>query len=83
VCGTPVISDAWEGLETFFDNGSEILVARSPADVVQWLVDMPDPQRRAIGERARQRVLSCHTAAHRAAELESHVLNALSVEPAA
>jgi spore maturation protein CgeB len=82
-CGTPVISDAWEGLETFFDNGSEILVARSPADVVQWLVDMPDPQRRAIGERARQRVLSCHTAAHRAAELESHVLNALSVEPAA
>jgi spore maturation protein CgeB len=82
-CGTPIISDAWEGLETFFDIGSEILVAESPRDVVQWLVDMPEPQRRAMGDRARQRALAIHTAAHRAAELETHVLNALSVEPAA
>jgi spore maturation protein CgeB len=82
-CGTPIISDGWAGLGTIFDIGSEILVAGSSRDVVQWLVDMPEQQRRAVGARARQRVLSEHTAAHRAAELETHVLNALSVEPAA
>ena len=28
-CGAPVVSDAWEGLDTFFTPGDEILVARA------------------------------------------------------
>jgi spore maturation protein CgeB len=82
-CGTPIISDHWDGLETIFEPGTEILVACRASDVVGWLVDMTEPERRALGERARQRVLREHTAAHRAAELEQHVRHALSVEPAA
>jgi spore maturation protein CgeB len=72
-CGTPIISDAWDGLETLLRFDSEILVATSTRQVVEWIVDMPGTQRRAIGERARARVLAEHTAAHRARQLEDHV----------
>lgn len=82
-CGTPIISDAWEGLDTLFTPDREILIAHSRRDVLRWLIDMPESQRRRIGERARERVLREHTAEHRARQLESYVLQALSVEPAA
>jgi spore maturation protein CgeB len=72
-CATPIISDIWEGIDTLFTPGAEILLARSSAEVVAHLVETPDEERRAIGERARARVLREHTAAHRAAELESYV----------
>ena len=77
-CGTPIISDSWEGIETLFEPGLEILIARSSSDVVQWIHDMPEEQRRALGQRARSRVLAEHTAAHRAAELEGYALQLLS-----
>lgn len=82
-CAVPIISDAWDGLETIFEFGSEILVAASTRDVLGWLVDMPGDERRTIGQRARQRVLNEHTAAHRARQLESYARSALSIEPAA
>lgn len=82
-CGTPIISDYWEGLESFFSIDREILVARSSRDVLPWLIDMSETERRRIGARARRRVLRAHTAAHRAAELESYVRRALSVVTAA
>ena len=69
-CATPIISDVWEGLDALFRPGAEIVPARSAADVAAAL-DRPDA--RAIGEAARARVLSAHTAAHRAAELERHL----------
>ena len=71
-CATPVITDDWPGLAEFFVPGREILVAKGRADVARHL-DLDDEQRRAIGERARARVLAGHTAEHRAAELEGHV----------
>ena len=80
-CGTPIISDQWEGLDTFFQPGHEILVANDSEDVLAWLHDMPEAERQAIGTRARARVLAAHTAAHRAAELEGYVLELLSPEP--
>jgi spore maturation protein CgeB len=73
-CGTPIISDYWDGLDSFFRLGDEILVARSLRDTLEFLRQTSDDERRAIGGRARARVLSQHTAAHRAAELESYVL---------
>jgi spore maturation protein CgeB len=73
-CAVPIISDYWEGLETFFAFDTEILVARCAEDTLRYLREIPEEQRRAIGERARKRVLGAHTAAHRAAELEQHVL---------
>jgi spore maturation protein CgeB len=73
-CGVPIISDAWEGLETLFAPGREILTARRPGDVLRALRDIPERERRAIGARARRRVLAEHTSAHRAAELEEYVM---------
>jgi spore maturation protein CgeB len=82
-CGTPIISDAWTGLDTLFAPGTEILLPAGPRDVVELLVDLPEAERRRIGARARKRVLSEHTSAHRAQELEQYVSQLLSVEPAA
>jgi spore maturation protein CgeB len=82
-CGTPIISDAWDGLETLLRFDEEILVATSTHQVVEWLVDMPEAERRAIGDRAQARVLAEHSAAHRARQLEGYVHQLLSIEPAA
>jgi spore maturation protein CgeB len=73
-CATPIISDTWAGLETFFAIGEEILTARSAGEVLQYVREIPEPERRALGERARTRVLAEHTAAHRAEELEGYAL---------
>ncbi|HEY9901739.1 MAG TPA: glycosyltransferase [Candidatus Sericytochromatia bacterium] len=72
-CGTPIISDYWQGIETIFEIGKEILIANSPDEVLHYLQEIPETERRAIGESARTRVLAEHTAAHRAAQLEHYV----------
>ena len=72
-CGVPVITDAWAGLEHFFEPGEEILVAEGPDDVLRILRDTPPRWARRIGARARSRILTAHTALHRARELEQHV----------
>ncbi len=72
-CAVPIISDYWPGLGTIFNFGTEILVSRSPEESLSYLRDMPDDERVKIGEAARGRVLTEHTFAHRAAELESYV----------
>jgi spore maturation protein CgeB len=77
-CGTPIISDYWEGLDTIFELGKEILIAESPSDILRYLRDMAEAERLAIGDRARIRVLEQHTAAHRAAELEHYAIALLS-----
>lgn len=69
-CGTPIISDRWDGIETLFEPGGEILLVESGDDVVRALAR--DAQ--VIGRAARARVLAAHTASHRAAELEHHLL---------
>jgi spore maturation protein CgeB len=75
-CGTPIITDAWEGLEDFFEPGREVFVVNSTDEVLAILRDMPESEARSLGERARQRVLAEHTAAHRAVELELHIAEA-------
>ena len=72
-CATPIISDYWRGLETFFVVNDEILISRSAADTLRYLTELADDERIAIGRRACQRVQAEHSAAHRAAELESYV----------
>jgi spore maturation protein CgeB len=74
-CGTPLISDAWPGLDTILAPGREIVLARHAADVLSCL-HAPEPARQAIADAARTRVLAAHTAAHRAAELECHLADA-------
>jgi len=73
-CGTPVVTDAWDGLDTFFEPGREILVARGPDDVTAAL-DLDGDTRRQIGRRARERTLAQHSAQARADELIQIVRN--------
>jgi spore maturation protein CgeB len=82
-CATPILSDAWDGLDTVLRVGEEILVARTTDDVLQYVRDVPEGERLAIGRRARDRVLAHHTAAHRAAELEGYAAALLEREPVA
>jgi spore maturation protein CgeB len=68
-CGAPVLSDYWEGLDRFFEPGSEILLARTGDDVVAALNRSPEELAR-IARSARERTLAEHTAGIRAGELE-------------
>lgn len=66
-CGSPVLSDPWEGLDHFFAPGREVLIAETTEEALDALerTDLA-----AIGAAARERALAEHTSAHRAAELE-------------
>ena len=81
-CGTPIISDRRPGLEAFFEPGKEVLVADSPADTLKYLQTIDDEDAVEIGRAARRRVLSSHTTAHRAAELEGYLIAAVANVPA-
>ncbi len=72
-CGTPVISDNWTGLDEIFRVGSEILVAASGEEVLDFVREMPDTDRAALARAARERVLTSHTGLTRAAELEAQL----------
>lgn len=77
-CGVPIISDRWEGIETIFEPGEEILLAETPEDVIRILEDTPVAERGRIGEAARRRVLAEHTAKRRAEQLHRLVREAES-----
>ena len=57
--------------------GREILLAQSPDDVLGVLGTWPEARRNALGEAAHRRILSEHTAAHRAGALESGLREAI------
>ncbi len=67
-CGVPILTDAWAGLDSFFEPGREILVAHSTEDALAALRMAPD-ELAAVARRARDRTLSEHSAARRAAEM--------------
>lgn len=75
-CGVPIISDCWEGIESLFRPGEEILLVESSREIVEILCGCPEPRRRAIAAAARERVLAAHTAEVRARELETHLREA-------
>ncbi len=76
-CGVPIISDYWEGLNELFRSGEEILVSESSDKTIDFLKNITDGERSKIGERARKKVLTCHTAEHRAKELELYWYEAI------
>jgi spore maturation protein CgeB len=72
-CAVPVISDRWEGIESLFEPGAEMLLAESSDEAVAILRGRSDEEAAAMGRAARARVMNGHTAAHRAAQLEAHL----------
>jgi spore maturation protein CgeB len=79
-CGVPLVSDWWPGLDTFFDPGGEILIANTADEAVATL-DLTAAERQRVGRAARERALDCHTADHRAGELERLLETAVSPTP--
>jgi spore maturation protein CgeB len=71
-CGVPILSDSWEGLDTFFEPGRDILVGRTSEDAVAAL-DVSDAELKRIAASARERVLAEHTSGRRARDFEAAV----------
>ena len=68
-CGVPLLSDTWEGLDSFFAPSDEIYLA-STAEDVAGVLSRSDEELQRVAARARERTLEQHTAACRAVELE-------------
>jgi spore maturation protein CgeB len=77
-CGTPLVSDWWEGLDAFYIPGEEILIAQTTEDTIGAL-QLPDEQLGRIARAARERTLEEHTAARRALDLETALAAAYGV----
>lgn len=69
-CGTPLISDIWEGLDQMFPANS-IVLAQTSDDVVRTLERTSASQRNSMAASARRYVLAEHTGTARAGELLS------------
>lgn len=69
-CGTPILSDWWEGLDHFYTPGEEILIAHSTEDAVAAL-GLSDAELHRIATHARQRTLEDHSCDRRALDLEA------------
>jgi spore maturation protein CgeB len=65
------VTDAWEGIEEFFEPGEEILVARDAEEVAAWVRATDDARARRIGEAGRRRALRDHTYGQRARLLDA------------
>ena len=68
-CGVPLLSDSWEGLDSFFEPGRELVEVSTADDVVQAL-SLSDAELRTIAAAARERTLTEHTGNCRVQELE-------------
>jgi spore maturation protein CgeB len=73
-CAAPIVSDRWDGIETVLEPGREILLADSTEAMLELL--RSDEDLTCVGTAARRRILGSHTSAHRAAELERHLMEA-------
>jgi len=78
-CGTPIITDYWEGLETFFIPGKDLLIADTSEDILFYLKNLSEEERLKIGNNGRLRALKSHTAKHRANEFEGYIMELQNV----
>jgi len=81
--GACILTDPWEGIEQFFEPGSEILVARDGAEVAEILANLPLAKAREIGLAARAHALARHTYDHRAEKVEAAILGRSNLTEAA
>ena len=68
--GACLITDAWLGVEQFFEPGREVLVATNADDIVKYLRQIPADEAGAIGAAMRARALRDHTYEMRAREVD-------------
>jgi spore maturation protein CgeB len=77
-CGTPIITDWWDGLEYFFEPGYDLRVVGTAEDVEQAL-ELPENELHALAQRARERTLVQHTGETRARQLLQYFEEARSL----
>ncbi|WP_375408811.1 glycosyltransferase [uncultured Methylobacterium sp.] len=69
--GACLVTDAWDGLGLFLEDGREVLVARDGREVAEHIAALTPERARAIGEAARTRITREHTYAHRGAQVDA------------
>lgn len=75
-CAVPVVSDWWKGLDEFLVPGREIVIADHGEEIRDLLSPAGRDKAAAIGQAARAAIVRGHSAAHRAAELETYLAEA-------
>ncbi len=76
--GACLITDSWVGIELFLEPERDVLVANDGVDVAEILNSLTPERARKIAGNARKHILSAHTYAHRAREVDA-LLNGLSI----
>lgn len=66
-----IITDVWEGIDTFLEPDSEILVAKSGDEVAALTESLTQQRARQIGWKAQARVLAQHTYVNRAKQVNA------------
>ena len=74
-----LITDAWLGIEQFYEPGREVLVAHSSDEIVRYLREVGPAQARGIGSAMHKRALRDHTYELRAREVDSILQWSLTV----
>jgi spore maturation protein CgeB len=69
-CGAPLLSDRWDGLESFFTPGEDIILADGEQDALAALA-RDDGELAHIAARARERILDEHSSSKRAGQMIS------------
>ena len=80
--GACVVTDAWRGIDTFFEPGAEILIASSAEEIVRYLREITAEQAVEIGAGMRNRALRDHTYAQRAAQVSGILASATARQTA-
>lgn len=76
-CGTPIISDRWQGLSEILAEDEAILIADDSEEVIRTLEEMPEARRATIAQAARRTVHAHHTGEARARELTTAIRGCL------
>lgn len=77
-CGTPLVTDWWEGLDSFFDLDRDLRVVATTSDVEDAL-QSTDEELQIQADNARERTLDEHTGDARAAQLLHYLDEAQSI----
>ncbi len=78
--GACQVTDAWDGIDAFFEPDREVLVAHSPDDVARFVREVDAERARRIGDAARERAVRDHTYDERAEDVEAALSTSVAAE---
>jgi spore maturation protein CgeB len=76
--GACLVTDFWEGIDSFLQPGAEILVTGSGAETAEIVRGMNPERARSIGAAARRRILAEHTYSRRGALVNNILLETVA-----